>query len=101
MNLHNRNLLILPNDELLFFIQRIRDEAHRFAINSHRKRRDKNIKKSIFEEIKGIGPRRKKALINHFGSFQAIKEASFTEISKVKGINNEIANQIYGFFNSH
>tara|TARA_Y100001960_G_C14710897_1_gene846951 strand:- start:93 stop:1754 length:1662 start_codon:yes stop_codon:yes gene_type:complete len=101
--IHTKNdqIILKPNDELLFFIQRIRDEAHRFAINSHRKRRDKNIKKSIFEEIKGIGPRRKKALINHFGSFQAIKEASFTEISKVKGINNEIANQIYGFFNSH
>ena len=101
--LHLKDMQInLPlNDSLLFFIQRVRDEAHRFAITAHRKRRRKQSLKSIFDDIQGIGPKRKKALMKHFGTINNIKYASFNELTEVKEITNNIAEKIYGFFHSH
>ena len=97
---YNDKLKILKeNDSLLNFLQRIRDESHRFAINSHRKRRNKEAVKSVFDEIIGIGNKRKKILIDHFGNIEKIRCAKINELYKVKGINKKIAEKIYGFFN--
>ena len=71
---------------MLNFIQRLRDEAHRFAITTHRARRSKSSIKSIFDEIKGIGPKRKKELLLHFGTIQKIKSASLEELKQIKTI---------------
>ena len=86
VHLENKNINLKPNDDLLFFIQRLRDEAHRFAITAHRSRRSKSSIKSVFDEIKGIGPKTKKRLILHFGTIQKIKSASWDELIKVKNI---------------
>ena len=85
---------------MLYFIQRLRDEAHRFAITSHRSKRSKTLTKSIFDEIPGIGPKRKKLLILHFGNIERIKTASLKELMQVKNIPTSITNQIYEFFHS-
>ena len=87
------------NDPLLFFIQRLRDEAHRFAITAHRSRRTKASIKSVFDEIKGIGPKRKKDLMIHFGTVQKIKSASMDELKKIKTIPLKKLEEIYEFFN--
>ena len=97
---NQKEKLLKINDPLLHFIQRIRDEAHRFAINSHRKRRFKAATQSIFNEIKGIGNKRKKNLLQHFGTIKQIKNASINELNKIEGINKNLAEQIYGFFNN-
>ena len=68
------------NDPTLFFLQRLRDEAHRFAINAHRTKRQKGIRKSLLDQVNGIGSIRKRALLNHFGSAKAVESASFDEI---------------------
>ena len=94
------NKVLKPNDPLLFFLQRIRDEAHRFAIASHRHRRKKQATKSILNDIPGIGPKRKMAIMLHFGSIKNIKHASHNKICKVKGITYGLANEIYDFFHS-
>ena len=78
----------------------MRDEAHIFAINSHRKRRFRYSIKSVFDEIKGIGAKRKKILIEHFGNINNIKNAKIEELYAVKGIDKNLAEPIYGFFNS-
>ena len=78
----------------------MRDEAHRFAINSHRKRRFKESIKSVFDEIQGIGLKRKKILLEHFGSVKKISTASIDELNEIKGISKNLAEEIYGFFNS-
>ena len=95
-----KEITIKGNDPLLHFIQRMRDEAHRFAINSHRKRRFKESIKSVFDEIQGIGLKRKKILLEHFGSVKKISTASIDELNEIKGINKNLAEEIYGFFNS-
>ena len=87
-----------PRDPLLFFIQRLRDEAHRFAIGSHRTRRTKSIREGGLQEIPGIGPTRKRALLHHFGTLKAIERASVTDLSQVPGINEETARKIHDFF---
>ena len=74
------------NDPTLFFLQRIRDEAHRFAISAHRAKRKKGISKSLLDQIEGIGSMRKKALLNHFGSARAVESASFDVIKSVEGV---------------
>ena len=79
-------------------MQRIRDEAHRFAITTHRKKKNKNMFKSPLEEIDGIGSKRKKALLSHFGSAKAIEGASLDDIKSVEGINDSSAMKIYNFF---
>ena len=86
------------NDPLLFFIQRLRDEAHRFAISTHRAKRKKNLSKSLLDLIAGIGKQRKRALLNHFGSARAVESASFEEIKSVEGIEDNIAKKIYNYF---
>ena len=86
------------NDPTLFFLQRLRDEAHRFAINSHRYKRAKGLKKSLLDQISGIGAIRKRALLNHFGSAKAVESASFDEIKSVKGVEEKVAKKIYNFF---
>ena len=86
------------NDPTLFFLQRLRDEAHRFAINAHRAKRQKGIRRSLLDQINGIGSMRKRALLNHFGSAKAVESASFEEIKSVEGVEEKVAKKIYNFF---
>ena len=99
IHLEKKNLNLKPNDNLLSFIQRLRDEAHRFAITAHRSRRTKASIKSVFDEIKGIGPKRKKDLMIHFGTVQKMKSASMDELKKIKTIPLKKLEEIYEFFN--
>jgi excinuclease ABC subunit C len=87
-----------PRDPLLYFIERLRDEAHRFAVGSHRQRRKKDIRESGLQEIPGIGPTRKRALLHHFGTLKAIEQASLADLAKVPGINADTAQRIYDYF---
>ena len=86
------------NDPTLFFLQRIRDESHRFAISAHRAKRKKGISKSLLDQIEGIGSIRKRALLNHFGSARAVESASLDEIKSVEGVEAKVAKKIYNFF---
>jgi len=86
------------NSKLLYFLQRLRDEAHRFAITTHRSARVKNIAKSKIDDLPGIGSLRKKALLQHFGSVEFIKQASIKELILVKGISYPLAKSIYEYF---
>jgi excinuclease ABC subunit C len=86
------------NDPTLFFLQRLRDEAHRFVINAHRAKRQKGIRRSLLDQINGIGSIRKRALLNHFGSAKAVESASFDEIKSVEGVEEKVAKKIYNFF---
>ncbi len=87
-----------PNDPVLFYIQRLRDEAHRFAIGTHRAKRAKALVKSPLDEIAGIGPARKKALLSHFGSARSVGRASIDDLLGVEGINAKTAQLIYDHF---
>ena len=87
-----------PKDPLLFFLQRLRDEAHRFAIGTHRAKRSQQIGISKLDHVPGIGGKRKKALLLHFGSARAVEQAGLTDLQKVPGISAKIAQQIYDFF---
>ncbi len=86
------------NDPTLFFLQRLRDESHRFAISAHRAKRKKSISRSLLDQIEGIGSMRKRALLNHFGSARAVESASFEEIKLVEGVEEKVAKKIYNFF---
>ena len=86
------------NDPTLFFLQRVRDEAHRFAISAHRAKRKKGISRSLLDQIEGIGSVRKRALLNHFGSARAVESASLDEIKSVEGVEAKVAKKIYNFF---
>lgn len=81
--------------KLMFYLQRLRDEAHRFAITTHRAKRSKSLTKSVLDEISGIGAKRKKALLNHFGSVEKIKSASPEDLARVEGINKSVAQKIW------
>jgi len=83
---------------IAFYLQKLRDEAHRFAIGTHRKKRAKSMTKSDLDEIEGIGSRRKRDLLNYFGSVAAIKDASVEDIIKISGISKKTAENIYNFF---
>ncbi len=85
-------------DPVLYFLQRLRDEAHRFAIGAHRAKRSARLKQSPLDEIPGIGARRKKALLHHFGSARAVAQAGRTDLEAVDGISGAIANKIYEWF---
>jgi len=87
-----------PRNPLLYFIERLRDEAHRFAVDSHRTRRKKDIREAGLQEIPGVGPMRKRALLRHFGTVKAIERASLPDLAQVPGINAETARKIYEFF---
>jgi len=94
--------LILPsNSPALHILQRVRDEAHRFAVKYHKNLRDRDLKSSPLDEISGIGPKRKMNLMRHFGDLESIKNASVDEIVEVKGINRNLAIEIHGFFNQN
>jgi len=94
-----RPVFTLPvNDPVMYFIQRLRDEAHRFAIGSHRIRRSKDTLKSELDNIKGIGAARKKALLTHFGSTREIMQAGISDLTKVEGISEALAQIIYDRF---
>ena len=93
-----KEYILNKNDPLLFFIQRLRDEAHRFAISTHRAKRKKNLSKSLLDQINGIGKQRKRALLNHFGSARSVESASFDELKSVEGIEDNIAKKIYNYF---
>jgi excinuclease ABC subunit C len=95
-----RVININKKSPLMYYLQRIRDEAHRFAIGTHRAKRNKENFKSPLDEIKNIGNKRKKALLNHFGSAKAVKEAKLSELENVEGISKNIAKSIYYHFNS-
>jgi excinuclease ABC subunit C len=86
------------NDPTLFFLQRLRDEAHRFAISAHRSKRSKEISRSLLDQITGIGAIRKRSLLNHFGSARAVESASLDEIKSVEGVEEKVAKKIYNFF---
>ncbi len=87
-----------PRDPLLYYIERLRDEAHRFAIGAHRQRRARDIRESGLQEIPGIGPTRKRALLHHFGTLKAIERASLSDLEQVPGISGDTARKIYDFF---
>jgi excinuclease ABC subunit C len=87
-----------PRDPALYFVQRLRDEAHRFAIGTHRARRKKEFTKSPLDEITGIGPSRKRALLHAFGTAKAISKAALSDFEKVPGINAATARLVYNFF---
>ena len=87
-----------PRDPTLYFLQRLRDEAHRFAITTHRAVRSKTLTTSELDEIQGIGPARKRALLNHFGSARGVKQAGLPDLEAAPGINRETARRIYAFF---
>ena len=93
-----KEFILNKNDPLLFFIQRLRDEAHRFAISTHRAKRKKNLSKSLLDQIQGIGKQRKRALLNHFGSARAVESASLEDLKAIEGIEDSIANKIYNYF---
>jgi len=87
-----------PRDPVLYFIQRLRDEAHRFAIGSHRARRKKEMIKNPLDEIGGIGPSRKRALLQHFGTAKAVSRAALSDLMAVEGISEAVARQVYNHF---
>jgi excinuclease ABC subunit C len=90
-----RKPILLPRDsEGLYLLQRVRDEAHRFAIQYHRRLRQRKGLTSALDEIPGIGPKRRQALLKHFGSLQAISEAAVEELAAVKGMNRTVAEQV-------
>ena len=96
---HNgKEFKFAKNDPSLFFLQRIRDESHRFAISAHRAKRKKGISKSLLDQIEGIGAIRKRALLNHFGSARSVESASLDEIKSVEGVEEKVAKKIYNFF---
>jgi excinuclease ABC subunit C len=87
-----------PRDPVLYFVERLRDEAHRFAVGSHRARRKRDLRESGLQEIPGIGPTRKRALLHHFGTLKAIERAALADLAQVPGISAETARKIYDYF---
>jgi excinuclease ABC subunit C len=87
-----------PKSPVLYYLQRLRDEAHRFAIGSHRKKRSKAIGANPLDEIAGIGAARKRALLQHFGSAKAVSAASLVDLEAVGGVSKAMAKKIYDFF---
>jgi excinuclease ABC subunit C len=90
-----KQLILSPDSPALHLIQQIRDEAHRFAITGHRKQRQKTRNQSILDSIKGVGPTRRKDLLNYFGSVHNIEKAKLEDIKKVTGISEVLAQTIY------
>ena len=93
-----REFTLPPNDPLLFFLQRLRDEAHRFAIGAHRAKRAKAMTTSTLDDVPGIGPARKKALLMHFGTARAVKGASLQDLQKAPGISQSTAEALHAHF---
>jgi len=100
--IEGREPFMLPlRDPVLYFIQRLRDEAHRFAIGSHRARRKKEMVRNPLDEIAGIGPTRKRALLHHFGTAKAVSRAAIEDLMQVEGISERVAKLIYGHFHEN
>lgn len=93
-----RELTMPPNSALLFYLQRLRDEAHRFAIGTHRAKRAKSLTTSTLDDVPGIGPNRKRALLMHFGTARAVKGAALDDLEKAPGISKAMARQLYDYF---
>ena len=98
--MEGKDAFMLPHrDPVLYYVQRLRDEAHRFAIGTHRAKRKKDVIKNPLDEIEGIGPTRKRALLNHFGSAKAVGRASLADLESVPTISKAMAQLIYDHFN--
>ena len=93
-----QSFMLPERDPVLYFVQRLRDEAHRFAIGSHRVRRKKEMVKNPLDEISGIGPGRKRALLHHFGTAKAVSRAALADLKEVDGISAQMAQLIYDHF---
>ncbi|RST30794.1 excinuclease ABC subunit UvrC [Sphingomonas ginkgonis] len=93
-----REISFPPNAPLLFYLQRLRDEAHRFAIGTHRAKRAKSLTTSTLDEVPGIGPNRKRALLMHFGTARAVKGAALEDLERAPGISKGTARQVYDYF---
>jgi excinuclease ABC subunit C len=92
------NFLLQPRDPVLYFVQRLRDEAHRFAIGAHRAKRRKAIGATPLDDVPGIGPARKRALLKHFGSAKAVSRAGLMDLQSVEGISSQMAQTVYDYF---
>jgi excinuclease ABC subunit C len=92
------SFMLEPREPVLYFVQRLRDEAHRFAIGTHRARRLKGVAANPLDEVAGIGPERKKALLRAFGSAKGVSRASIADLENVEGISRSLARSIYGHF---
>jgi excinuclease ABC subunit C len=93
-----REITLQPNSALLFYLQRLRDEAHRFAIGRHRAKRAKSLTRSTLDDVPGIGPSRKRALLMHFGTARAVKGAALEDLERAPGISRTMARQLYDYF---
>jgi excinuclease ABC subunit C len=89
-------VVLPPQGDAVHLLQHIRDEAHRFAITGHRQRRQKQRRRSELDDVPGVGPKRRRELLTHFGGLASIKGASREEIAKVPGISQKLADDIYG-----
>ena len=96
-----REISLAPNAPLMFYMQRLRDEAHRFAIGTHRAKRAKSLTTSTLDEVPGIGPNRKRALLMHFGTARAVKGAALEDLERAPGISKGTARQLYDYFHSN
>jgi excinuclease ABC subunit C len=94
----DREITLQPNSALLFYLQRLRDEAHRFAIGTHRAKRAKSLTTSTLDDVPGIGPSRKRALLMHFGTARAVKGAALEDLERAPGISRTMARQLYDYF---
>ena len=98
--MEGKEAFMLPHrDPVLYYVQRLRDEAHRFAIGTHRAKRQKAAITNPLDEIDGIGPTRKRALLQHFGSAKAVSRASLADLAQIPGVSSAMAQQIYDHFN--
>jgi excinuclease ABC subunit C len=96
-----RDFMMEPRNPVLYYLQRLRDEAHRYAIGSHRARRSKAIGVNPLDEVPGIGPGRKRALLQHFGSARAVARAGLTDLESVEGISARVARAVYDHFHGN
>lgn len=96
--MHGEPFMLQPRDPVLYFIQRLRDEAHRFAIGTHRAKRSAQMRENPLDEVGGIGPTRKRALLNAFGSIKGIKRAALADLEQVPGISQALASTIFNHF---
>ena len=95
------SFMLPERDPVLYFVQRLRDEAHRFAIGSHRARRKKEMVRNPLDEVAGIGPSRKRALLHHFGTAKAVSRAALADLKAVEGISEQMAQAIYDHFHEN
>jgi excinuclease ABC subunit C len=90
--------MLEPKSPVLYYLQRLRDEAHRFANGSHATRRSMDLKKNPLDEIEGVGPGRKRALLHAFGSARGVSRASVDDLAKVEGVSEALARRIFDYF---